>query len=79
MNVKLSRWGNSLAVRLPAKLAASTNFQEGDILEVEKVGNEIRVKAQSKPLDINELISRITPENRHEEIDPGPPVGNEAW
>src|SRR5258706_53237 len=28
---------------------------------------------------LEELVARITPENRHEEIDWGPPVGNEVW
>jgi len=28
---------------------------------------------------ITELVARITPENRHEEISTGEPVGNEDW
>lgn len=28
---------------------------------------------------LEELISRITDENRHDLVDWGPPVGNEVW
>jgi len=30
-------------------------------------------------LSLDDLVSRITPENRHGEIDMGEPVGNESW
>ena len=45
-------------------------------------------KPQRKKLDsakikrestLDELIAGITPENRHDEIDWGPPVGKEIW
>jgi antitoxin MazE len=30
-------------------------------------------------MTLDEMCARITLENRHEEIDWGPPVGNELW
>lgn len=30
-------------------------------------------------LSLAELLAKVTPENRHAEIDTGPPVGNEVW
>ena len=36
--MQIARWGNSLAVRLPAKLVQELDFKEGDDLEVEAVG-----------------------------------------
>ena len=41
-------------------------------------GND-RLTAAGKELDIEEMVSRITPENRHEEWDLGPPQGKEVW
>ena len=29
--------------------------------------------------DLDALLARVTPENRHELVDWGPPVGNEVW
>jgi antitoxin component of MazEF toxin-antitoxin module len=39
---------------------------------------ELSRKAKRRA-SLDELVSRITPENRHEEIDFGPPVGREVW
>jgi antitoxin MazE len=36
--MQVSRWGNSLAVRLPTKLMQELELKEGDDLEVEAVG-----------------------------------------
>jgi antitoxin MazE len=38
--MQVSRWGNSLAVRLPAKLMRELELKEGDDLEVEAVGGK---------------------------------------
>ena len=38
-----------------------------------------RLTVAKKELDIEEVISRITPENRHGEWDLGPPQGKEVW
>lgn len=34
---------------------------------------------QSHEYDLAELVAGITPDNRHEPVDFGPPVGKEAW
>jgi len=36
-------------------------------------------KQLDKELTLNYLIANITPENRHEAFDWGPPVGKEIW
>ncbi len=33
MRLQISRWGNSLAVRLPVECTRATGLQEGDIVE----------------------------------------------
>ena len=38
-----------------------------------------RLTADGKEPDVEEMVSRITPENRHEEWDLGPPQGKEIW
>jgi antitoxin component of MazEF toxin-antitoxin module len=35
--------------------------------------------AEMRRYTLRELVDGITPENRHEETDWGPPVGKEAW
>ena len=41
-------------------------------------GND-RLTAAKKELDTLEMVSRITPGNRHGEWDLGPPQGKEIW
>ena len=45
--------------------------------KVQKWGNS-RVPVQEFYYGLEELVAGITPENRHEEWDIGPPVGNEV-
>ena len=81
MKVKISKWGNSLGVRLPRAAIEATGFGEGAQLELEIDGQELRLKPAHpiKRYRLEDLVAEITPENRHPEIDWGPPVGNEVW
>jgi antitoxin MazE len=38
-----------------------------------------RMQRRKRRYKLDELVSGITPDNRHEEINWGPPVGNEVW
>jgi len=82
MNAKaqMSKWGNSLAVRIPKEVAEKANFREGDavILEVEGKGT-IALKAEKAVPSLKQLVAGITKENIHSEVDWGGPVGNEQW
>jgi antitoxin component of MazEF toxin-antitoxin module len=37
------------------------------------------VETEDLPLSLADLVARITPENRHDEIGSGTAVGNEVW
>lgn len=82
MNAKgqMSKWGNSLAVRIPKEVAEKANLREGDslILEVESQGT-IALKAEDAIPTLKQLVSKITKDNVHSEVDWGAPVGNEQW
>ena len=78
MNQHVKKWGNSLALRLPAHLSASLGLKENDSVEMRQEHGGVFIrKVEEETLD--ELIDRITPENLHEPIDWGPPVGKEIW
>jgi antitoxin MazE len=38
-----------------------------------------RAQRRKRRYSIDDLVAGITPDNRHDETDWGPPVGNEAW
>lgn len=74
----ISKWGNSLAVRIPSGEAAKAAFKEGDevTISLDRRGRLI-VEAIRKEVDFDALYASITPENRHDEVSSGVPVGNE--
>lgn len=78
MNQHVRKWGNSLAVRLPASLSAALGLKENDsILMRQEHGGVFIKKVEEETLD--DLIDRIDPDNLHDSIDWGPPVGKEIW
>ncbi len=42
-------------------------------------GTAVEVTISRRKLTLEELVAGITDENRHDEVDWGPPVGNEVW
>jgi antitoxin MazE len=74
---QLSKWGNSLAVRIPKGVAEQARLQEGDAVLIEVRGGRIEVRPAQRIPTLEELVAQITPGNRHEETDWGPDVGKE--
>ncbi|MHB1202193.1 MAG: AbrB/MazE/SpoVT family DNA-binding domain-containing protein [Acidithiobacillus sp.] len=55
--MQVSKWGNSLAVRLPATVVAVLNLKEGDDIEIEVVGDrQFQVRRKPEP---KELLASI--------------------
>ena len=79
MKTQVSRWGNSLAVRIPRHIADSANLREGDNLELAVKGGVVTMKPSDNQPTLKDLVAKITPENRHHEIEWGSPQGNEIW
>jgi antitoxin MazE len=80
MNQQVKKWGNSLAVRIPAPLSTALGLKEDDAVEMREEDGRLVIekKAHSHPT-LDELLAKVTPENIHPETDWGPPVGREFW
>lgn len=80
MNQHVKKWGNSAAVRIPAATLAAAGLKTDDKVDVrEENGRIIIEKVAAVEDSLDEMIARITPENRHEPLDWGPAVGKEMW
>lgn len=76
----ISKWGNSLAVRIPQHLAKEIALTEGTEIDLlVKDGSLIVQPQRKKRYSLEELIERITPDNLHAEIAHGTAVGQESW
>ena len=73
----VAKWGTSLAVRIPKPIAEQWGVHEGSAIEIASRGDQVVLSKRSRSLV--EMMTRVTPDNLHSELDTGPPVGNEGW
>jgi len=80
MLTKIQKWGNSLALRIPKTLADETGLGTNSPVEIRVVDGEIHIVPVQEPrYELDALLEDVTQENLHNEIDTGPPTGNEVW
>lgn len=80
MTGQVEKWGDGLAVRIPAEVAAAAGLTAGRPIEVDVVEGKLVLRPDPDATRVlDELVARITPENRHDETDWGRPVGKEVW
>ncbi|MGA3260614.1 MAG: AbrB/MazE/SpoVT family DNA-binding domain-containing protein [Bryobacteraceae bacterium] len=76
----ISKWGNSLAVRIPLAIAKQASLGEGDSVALALDGDGgIVLRPTRRRYELSELVAQITPKNRHRETDWGQPQGEESW
>jgi len=76
---QIAKWGNSLGLRLPKSVALEAQVDEGDTVDVSVKNGAIVIRPSRPVYSLGQLVSKITPRNRHDEIDWGSPGGDEAW
>ena len=69
---QIVKWGNSLAVRIPKPLAEEAGVREGDAIVMEATEGLINLRAKQRVPTLRELVARITPDNRYDEVRTGP-------
>lgn len=79
MQSNIVKWGNSLALRVPASLAKELDVNAGSPVELLVTDGKLVVSLpKSVPFyTLEELLDGITEDNLHGEISVGPAVGNE--
>ena len=80
MKTRIAKWGNSLALRVPQPFAEEVGLEEGSEVELSiSEGKLVLAPSDGREWTLEGLLAGITPKNVHEEIDLGPPTGNEIW
>jgi len=76
--LKLRRWGNSLAVRIPAVIARSAGFREGQPVKLSTQDSSVLVSAAGEPrLTLTQMLALFDPERHGGEVTAPSPVGKE--
>lgn len=79
MKTTAQKWGNSLAIRVPKRVAEEAGLQEKDAVEIEVRRGTLVVRPHLRRVyRLEDLLKRITLRNVHEGVDFGGPVGREA-
>jgi antitoxin MazE len=79
MTVAVRRWGNSLALRIPKDIATTLLIEDNSLVELTVEEKTLTIKPTTTHTYLEELVSQITPQNLHHEVDTGRSVGNEEW
>ncbi|WP_242655826.1 AbrB/MazE/SpoVT family DNA-binding domain-containing protein [Desulfofundulus australicus] len=77
MQSQIAKWGNSLGIRIPKSIIEKVGFTEGTPVILEIVDEAIVIR--KKKYDLKALLSQVTSENLHAEIDTGYSLGRETW
>jgi len=70
----ISKWGNSLALRIPQSIAAELGVNENSSVSLKIQGDCLCIEREQS---LEEMLSTFTEDQRHELVDFGPPVGKE--
>lgn len=76
---KISKWGNSLGIRLPHSMIQQLGWQEGVKVTLSTEGDRLILSSTKPKYYLDDLLKEITPEQQHEETHWGEAVGEETW
>lgn len=80
MRVAVRKWGNSLALRIPKSVATDSGIKEGSVVEVSVKKRRLVVAlVPGGTFTLDQLLGGVTRQNRHGEVNTGPPAGRESW
>jgi antitoxin MazE len=76
----VSKWGNSLAIRLPKAAVASLQVREGEPVDLAIEGNTLRIRASRPHYTLEQLVAAMRSEDQPETLDDvmSPPIGDEV-
>jgi antitoxin MazE len=78
--VKIQKWGNSLALRIPKAFTREINIEDGSKVNlVLEDGKLMIIPMELKHYKLSELLLQIHENNLHGEVDTKGPVGKESW
>ncbi len=80
MQTKITKWGNSLALRIPKSFALNANLRQNELVDISIDKERIIITPiRKKEYSLDELLEGVSENNLHCELDTGVPVGKEIW
>ncbi len=63
MRARVSRWGNSLAIRLPTAVVGELGIKEGEAFDLRLKSGTVTIRAARRSYRLADLLRQITPDN----------------
>jgi antitoxin MazE len=80
MKSRVRREGDTFVVSIPRVVADAADLKEDHEVDVRANGKQIVIESPDEDdLTLDEMLDRITDENKHDLVDWGPPIGKEVW
>ena len=81
MLLKVQKWGNSLALRIPKAFAHETRLKPGSQVNLSIKDGKLVIEPvlDEKKYVLDDLLSKVTESNIHKEYSFGKPSGREIW
>lgn len=76
---KITKWGNSLGIRLPQPIIQQFGWKEGEQIEITAKDGQVILSLARPKYDLVELLRGATAESQHPEVNWGSTEGEEAW
>ncbi len=77
MRAIVRKWGNSAAIRIPSPVLEAANLSLDVEVDITEENGRIVIEPVRAAFDLGTLLSAITPDNVHMEVDSGEPIGKE--
>ena len=77
VTIRIAKWGNCMAVRIPKEKALETGLQLGTEVSVDKVKNGVLIRPLRTRPTLADKLARMKGPCPYGEIDLGGPVGKE--
>ena len=78
MEVQFAKWGNSVALRVPSKVAESLGIVPGSVANLDLKRDKLIITPQQHSYQLEDLLAGITSKNLHQETSAGSAVGAEV-
>jgi len=69
MKAQVSKWGNSLAIRLPKAVAATLQVRQGQAVDLRIQGDTVVMRASRRHYTIEELVAEMDLQAEPEVLD----------
>jgi len=80
MRVKIQKWGNSMALRIPKSFAEQISIKFGSSVDLSIQGGKIVIEPlKTEEYDLKVMVEAINESNLHNEYLSDKPKGKEIW